>query len=133
MTKEIRNILRLHFEDAFQSVDQVNEVNETLKFASGNVSKTIAQLLSAATAAAFPHRDSVSIHNESTAHARDLSTDSFARIWKLDPSEHDADASIFCSWSPILLHLMVHKAYCILYHPLIRDPALAFNPSIRSK
>ncbi|KAH8816721.1 fungal-specific transcription factor domain-containing protein [Xylogone sp. PMI_703] len=139
ITKEIRAILRLHFEDALQSVEQVNEAVKNLKTPSSNVSKAIARLIPKELVS-FSSSKSVQDQGESYGERRSstniphlsASAHTFARIWKLNPDKNDIDVSIFCSWSAILLHLMVHKAYCILYHPLIRDPALAFNPSIRS-
>lgn len=141
ITKEIRAILRLHFEDALHSVEQINDLDNALKTICSRVGQTVARLLPKEPSRFISHCSTISMHHPSMAHggggnstkAAPRSTESYARIWKLDPYGNDAEVSIFCSWSAILLHLMVHKSFCTLYHPLFRDSAMALNQSIRSK
>lgn len=57
---------------------------------------------------------------------------SFDRVWRLG-NGHDQEVLNFCAWSAILLHLMVHKAFCVLYHALFRDPDMVSNPQIRTR
>jgi len=129
ISKEFRAILRLHFEDALQSLDQVNDIAQQLTAVSARTSQTMAELLP--TARSFPLRHSA--HTTSGGPSATAAPKSFARIWKVDPDGDDADVVTFCAWAAILLHLMVHKAYCILYHPLFKDPAMASNISVRAK
>jgi hypothetical protein len=42
------------------------------------------------------------------------------------------DSSAFCSWGSRLLRLMIEKAYCMLYQPLIREPSSSLWQEFRS-
>jgi hypothetical protein len=45
----------------------------------------------------------------------------FGRVWKLELHTDDKEVEEFASWSALLLHMMIHKAFCIFYHPLFRN------------
>jgi hypothetical protein len=131
-TKEMRTILRLHFEDAFQSPGHVEDVAKRLKTVKDQINATIELLLPQTNT---PPACQPSADTSGGARAEDLNKTprSFDRIWKLEPDRSDQEVINFCSWSAILLHLMVHKAFCVLYHPLFRDPVMASNTSIRTR
>lgn len=57
----------------------------------------------------------------------------FDRVWTLNTNPEDKEIIGFSAWSALLLHLMVHKAFCVLYHPLFRDSALMAHDIIRTK
>ena len=61
------------------------------------------------------------------------STRAFERAWDLQPGIDDKEVVEFSAWAALLLHLMVHKAYCVLYRPLFRDPSMAAYGDIRAK
>ncbi|KAK5994272.1 Transcription factor yanR-like protein [Cladobotryum mycophilum] len=46
--------------------------------------------------------------------------------------EGDFDKLTFVEWAQLLLKLMVHKTYCVLYQPLVRDPRHTMWAQIRS-
>jgi hypothetical protein len=125
ITKEMRDILVLHFEDAFQSPEAVEECASRLRAIAMQTSGTVETLLQvnkdADTAAA------------TAANASEPTRLEFDRVWSLRPNPNDREVVDFSAWSALLLHLMVHKAHCVLYHPLFRDPAMVANESIRTK
>ncbi|KAI1625852.1 hypothetical protein EDD37DRAFT_319687 [Exophiala viscosa] len=122
ITKEIRNILKCHFEDHFQSLDHVNDVARELRAVADRARISTETLLNA--------RSSYSAL--SAIEARPIMTRPFARVWKLRPDANDAEVGDFLAWAALLVHLMVHKAYCVLYRPLFRDPSLGSHEVIRS-
>ncbi|KAK6369419.1 hypothetical protein LTS17_009762 [Exophiala oligosperma] len=126
VTKEIREVLKYHFEDYFQSLDQVNEVAKRLKDVANSVRSTVETLLRSNSGSSTP----TAIRN------RALEDDSqggrpFDRVWGLRPDPNDKEVVDFTIWAVFLLHLMVHKAYCVLYRPLFRDPAMSAHDVIR--
>jgi len=130
-TKEIRRILRYHFEDAFQSPEQVHEAAKHL----GEVAKQInatAQLL-LATDSTTSHQPSAASPNVTRAKASTTEPKAFDHRWRLDSDENDLEVVNFSSWASVLLHLMVHKAFCVLYHPLFKDTTMSSSVAIRTK
>ena len=57
----------------------------------------------------------------------------FDRVWSLRPDADDKEVIDFSAWAAILLHLMVHKAYCVLYRPLFSDQSMSGSEVIRAK
>jgi hypothetical protein len=121
----MREILVLHFEDAFQTLDAVEECANRLRIIATRTSATVETLLKVgartdSAASAIPQ-------------AGEQSHPDFGRVWSLRPNPNDRDIVNFSAWSALLLHLMVHKAYCVLYHPLFRDPAMVAHDNVRTK
>lgn len=107
-TKEIREILRLHLEDAFDSQEHIDETVTKLNRLGQRISQSCNDLLTICARCSLPNASS-----ENGAGA------AFGRIWKLEPGGVcDREVMNFTFWSVILLHMMVHKAYCTLYHPI---------------
>ncbi|KIW31647.1 hypothetical protein, variant 1 [Cladophialophora immunda] len=128
ITREIRRVLVLHFEDAFQSPEVVADCAGRLRMIADRTSATVDTLLKArATAEAKVARSSTPRAVEQASSMLD-----FDRVWTLRPDPSDKEAVDFTAWSALLLHLMVHKAYCVLYHPLFRDPAMLADENIRT-
>jgi hypothetical protein len=121
ITKEMREILVLHFEDAFQSFEAVDESDSRLQAVAARTSATVETLLRANENAGGVGAAGDQVHRD------------FARMWTLQPDPTDRDVVDFSAWAALLLHLMTHKAYCVLYHPLFRDPAMVANNSVRTK
>ena len=130
-TKEIRSILRYHFEDAFQSPEQVHDVAKQLEEVAKQIDATVQVLLT--TDSSMSHQPSAASPNVTHAEASITEPKAFDRRWKLEFDESDLEAANFASWSSILLHLMVHKAFCVLYHPLFKDPTMASSEAIRTR
>lgn len=110
-SKEMRNILRLHFEDAFEDRRILDSAENRLASLTDSMGRTCHSLLEMCSSCSLP-----------TSTYRDLSGDGvdsgFSRVWSLKPGEScDREAMNFASWSVLLLHMMVHKTYCTLYHP----------------
>ncbi|KIW09949.1 hypothetical protein PV08_11725 [Exophiala spinifera] len=122
VTKEIREVLKYHFEDHFQSLDQVNEVAKQLKDVANSVKSTVETLLRSTPASSRPTR---------VAEGQNLKGRPFDRAWSLRLDADDKEVVDFSAWAVFLLHLMVHKAYCVLYRPLFRDQAMSVHDVIR--
>ena len=130
-TKEIRSILRYHFEDAFQSPEQVHDVARQLGEVARQIDATAQVLLT--TDSSTPHQPSAASPNGTRVEGSITEPKAFDRRWKLESSEDDLEVANFSSWSSILLHLMVHKAFCVLYHPLFKDVTMASSEAIRTR
>ncbi|RFU34147.1 hypothetical protein B7463_g2233, partial [Scytalidium lignicola] len=109
VTKQIRLILRFHFEDAFDSPTRLDDTLLKLQDIANQVNQTVEWLLS------FGNLPELSRNNSH------LKAGNFGRVWKIEAGTADKEVNDFASWSALLLHMMIHKAYCILYHPLFRN------------
>ena len=121
VTRSIRNVLRNHFEDSFQSPEQVNHIELQLEKVSEKIREVTRSLLS---------RREQAIQGSDRPSTVSKPFDS---VWKLRPDRDDKEVLDFSAWSVFLLHMMVHKAYCALYHPLVRDPAIFGDEGIRAR
>lgn len=107
-TKEIRGILRLHFEEAYDSQERIDETVTRLNRLAQQISQACSDLLGMCMRCSLPN-----------APFTERSDTTFSRVWKLTPgSMCDREVMNFSFWSVILLHMMVQKAFCTLYHPL---------------
>jgi hypothetical protein len=130
-TKEIRSILRYHFEDAFQSPEQVHDVAEQLGEVAKQINATVQVLLT--TDSSTSHQPLATSPNVARAEGSITEPKAFDRRWQLESDENDLEVVNFSSWSSLLLHLMVHKAFCVLYHPLFKDATMASSEAIRTR
>lgn len=124
ITKEMREILVLHFEDAFESPIAVEECSGRLRAMAMRTATTVETLLEVHANAGA----TTTTATQTVEHA----LPAFDRVWTLQPNPEDREIVNFSAWSALLLHLMVHKAYCVLYHPLFRDPEMVAHESIRT-
>lgn len=118
VSSEIRNMLRQHLEDAFDSPANLAAEVQRLQDLAVRINQVCTNILGASTV-----REAVD------APTFDLN---FSRTWNLELiSADDRQTSDFASWAVILLHMMVHKAYCTLYHPLFsKGPAMNTTETI---
>ncbi|KIX95318.1 uncharacterized protein Z520_08835 [Fonsecaea multimorphosa CBS 102226] len=128
ITREIRRVLVLHFEDAFQSLDVVADCAGRLRMIADRTSAAVDTLLKARAAA----EAKVARSTPRPVEQGPPVMLAFDRVWTLRPDPSDKDVVDFTAWSALLLHLMVHKAYCVLYHPLFRDPVLVADENVRT-
>jgi hypothetical protein len=126
----MRYVLRLHFEDALRTVEQVHSIAEQLKTAADQVSETTRAILAQSKPLTLLSRTNSA---GSSVDRSNVEPKSFDRVWKLGGEEDDQEVLKFCSWSVLLLHLMIHKAFCVLYHALFRDPSLVSNIQLRQR
>lgn len=131
VTKVIRSILRYHFEDAFQSRVKIHAMIQRLDHIAVKVRATIQTLLKIGSQS--PHRQPGGKYPHSYSVGQNEKATSFDRIWRASADETDPEATGFASWSAMLLHLMIHKAFCVLYHPLIKDSAIELAVPIRTE
>lgn len=122
VTKEIRVILRSHFEDAFDSSSELNETLSKLEKIAEQVNQTIELLLDLS---GSPDRSRNSSYPSKVGE--------FGRVWRLEQGTDDKEVKDFASWSALLLHMMIHKAYCILFHPIFRNAPSIPGISVREK
>jgi len=126
ITKEIRTILKYHFEDHFQSLNDVQEMTKRLQEVASRTKRTVRVLLNASS-------NQPSIQNLGGANRHKTISQPFNRPWSLNPSSYDKEVLGFTTWAAFLLHFMVHKAHCVLFRPLFRDQTLGAEEFIRSK
>jgi hypothetical protein len=131
VTKEIRGIIRSHFEDAFKSPEQVHDVAKELRKVAEHISATVEVLLD--TSASSSGLSSAVTRIGAGLEGSSKPSNTFDRIWKIKAAVNDQEVVNFCSWSVLLLHLMVHKAFGVLYHPLFRDPAMISDTRLRTR
>ena len=129
ITKEIRGILRFHFEDYFDSTESVNEVARHLEETEEHAIAITDMLLKcrAESERRRPQAQHNNVDNETE------SFENFNRVWNVLPNSNDQRVMDFAAWSALLLHMMVHKAYCVLYVPLFKDPSMIEYEEIRMK
>lgn len=121
ITRAIRNVLRNHFEDSFQSPEQVRHIELQLEKVSEKIREITRSLLS--------RRDQAIEESERPSTV----SKPFDSVWKLRPDRDDKEVLDFSAWSVFLLHMMIHKAYCALYHPLVRDPVIFGDERTRTR
>lgn len=117
MSKEIRRVIRLHFDNEMQTSDQLEEATEKLKAMSSevsNVSKMLVEATSQHSTADHEILDPLA-RNSTAAMPR------FELSWRLPNEELDDVVLAFLSWAPIVLHLLVHRVFCVLLQPLYRN------------
>lgn len=126
ITHEIRNILKLHFEDYFQSLNNVKEMARRLQEITTRTKSTARLLLNACqNQPAIPYQTATNIDKRRSR--------PFDRLWSLHPDCNDKEVLGFSTWAVFLLHFMVHKAHCVLFRPLYRDQSLGADEFIQTK
>ncbi|OAL47427.1 hypothetical protein IQ07DRAFT_646375 [Pyrenochaeta sp. DS3sAY3a] len=128
VSSEIRRILRLHFEDGLQTIEQVNEAAAKLQIVAQEVGETVHLLI--AHARVLNPRGPTTSTTESHDNTPRRGVTPFDNAWSFDNG--DSEVHNFCAWAAILIHLMVHKAFCVLYHALFRDPEMVSDMHIRT-
>lgn len=113
MTKAIRLILRSHFEDAFDSSNRLSEILRQLAEITKDINQTTELLLD------------VSSSPQISRNGSSVKVEGFKQPWSLELCTEVKEARDFATWSALLLHMMIHKAYCILYHPLFKNATSA--------
>ena len=106
--------------------EQVHVIAKQLKTVADQVSATTEILLGQTTSSSTRRVSSTSNTKRSNT-----APNSFNNIWRLEPDGSDPDMLSFRSWSAVLLHLMIHKASCVLYYPLFQDPAIVISTLVR--
>lgn len=129
VSKAMRHVLRLHFENTLQSPQQVHQVAEQLRSVTDRVNGTVKELLVQAGSADLSR---ATLSPRPFGSGRSSKPESFAPTWQVG-TEDIPEQLDFCAWSAILLHLMTHKAFCVLYNALYRDPDMASDPQIRTR
>ena len=118
----MRGILRSHFEDQFKVPEQVHEIAKELKSMAEQNRGTVEMLAEAR-----------ALSSKGRFEGSNAPTITFDKIWKVKPDENDLEVRGFCSWSALLLHLMVHKAFGVLFNPLFRDPVMISDGILRTR
>lgn len=126
ITHEIRTILKLHFEDHFQSLNDVKEMVRRLQDVTKRTKSTVRLLLNACS-------NQPAILNQTPTNIDKTTSQPFDRHWSLHPNCNDKEVLGFSTWAVFLLHFMVHKAHCVLFRPLFKDQSLGADEFIRTK
>lgn len=132
ITKELRHIIRSHFEDEIQSLEELERAVERLDIMATKVHDVTKLMLDSLEQ---PTREqNVGPSPPPSSRKKDLPDPmpkSAGTVWTLDSGQLDESVRAFQSFAVLLLHLMVHKSYCVLFSPLFRDHEMSSNPSVR--
>ncbi|ETN37498.1 uncharacterized protein HMPREF1541_07120 [Cyphellophora europaea CBS 101466] len=127
-TKVIRGILLGHFEEHFTSLEAVSETASSIESLGETVKTAIDRILQVGSK--LSRHELLEIYqSENLAVPEGAST--INDTWRVDASESRSHVVGFAIWATSLLHLMLHKAYCILYFPLAKDQHSDFGADIR--
>ena len=127
ITKMMRSILVLHFEDAFQSMIVVEESASRIQRVATNTSAAIDTLLkvsgtvAASTSTAFQPGDQIHLD--------------FDRVWSLRPNANDVQIVNSTSLLGLVYFFILWsiRPKSSLHHRLFRDPVMIADENIRAK
>lgn len=126
-TRVMRRIIRCHFDNELQTNAQIKEILRQLDELGSDLHSVIQSLLNLDRQ--NDREGDVALSDERSRSIPRASD----QTWSL-AAENQAPAVLaFRSWAAILLHLMLHKAYIILYHPLFRSASRSAHINIRAR
>lgn len=134
-TKTIRGILIGHFEDKYTSSARVDDAAKVLDALSKRINKAASRVL--AVGSRLPKQQLQDIYRAGSIGAGDATATaavtalSFDSSWDAEAGQKQSEIVAFAAWAASLLHLMLHKAYCVLYYPLARDATSQLGNDIR--
>lgn len=132
ITKELRHVIRSHFEDEIQTLEELERAVECLDLMATKVHDVTKLLLDSLDQ---PVGDENPAPSPPPSNRKKEPPDPMPKsantVWTLDSGPLDPSVRAFQSFAVILLHLMVHKSYCVLFSPLFRDHEMSSNPTVR--
>lgn len=129
-TQTIRTILVRHFEDAYTSSEAVLESAEAIEQLGTKVSEAMQQILQVGSSLPRPQLAKI-YQNEHMVEPAKSSGLHMGSVWPLSPDEDRPYVVGFAIWAVSLMHLMLHKAYCVLYFPLAKDQQSPLGVELR--
>jgi hypothetical protein len=135
ITKVLRGILKGHFEHFFHSLENVNSAVQKLMDVAEGIKATIQTLFRSRHSSVSTNPTLAVPDCAGVADQKRLGTvaEAWDRVWNFHTCPGDQEVLNFFVLSQLLLHLMIHKAYCLLYFPLIRESSMGMYASIRSR
>jgi hypothetical protein len=124
ITKEMRRIIRAHLNGELRTTGGFRTALDSLNEVCAEVDSTVQKLLESAKQYDEKHYCLSDLPQTESSAGGFASTPSeiFDRPWTLHPSMSSTTAcqsiATFGAWAAVLLHLMMHKCFCILYQPL---------------
>lgn len=115
ISKALRAIIREQFEGRLSGQEQLSHDVESLRSLAAEICTAIAQLLPRP-----PPLRANSAEEQLPQPAIENMSQTLKRDWTFSLRASDPLVVTFCSFSAVLLHLMIHKVYCVLYYPFIR-------------
>ncbi|KIV88836.1 hypothetical protein PV10_08474 [Exophiala mesophila] len=130
-TKTIRGILIGHFEDKYTSSARVNDAAKDLDALSKRIKKAVSRVL--AVGSQLPRQQLLDIYRTGRFEPGEPAVPalSFGSSWAAEADQKQPEVVAFAAWAASLLHLMMHKAYCVLYYPLARETTGHLGADIR--
>lgn len=130
-TRIIRGILLGHFEDAYTSQAKVTDTVHNLEELAKKIKSTIERILKIGSR--LSRRQLNDMYQSENNLDSTTASSRFDSVWKVVQNESRESVVKFAAWAASLLHLMLHKAYCVLYYPLAKDPNTEIGMDIRPK
>jgi hypothetical protein len=128
-TQLIRTVLLKHFEDVFTTSEAVLESAKAIEALAEKVGEAVQQVLQVGSN--LPRAQLQDIYQDANLAEPAKSGLHMGSIWRLSKEEDRPYVVGFAIWAASLMHLMLHKAYCVLYFPLAKDQQSALGAEIR--
>jgi hypothetical protein len=133
ITREIRHIIRAHLDGELQDTVTFKKFLQNLHDLAAQVDVTVEKLLHSAQQY-DEHHSEVQPQTESSTRGT-VTPDTYLEPWVLYPLAPSTKAchtvATFETWAAMLLHLMMHRSFCILYQPFFRSAITTQNHAIR--
>lgn len=132
-TKTIRGILIGHFEDKYTSSARVDDAAKVLDALSKRINKAVSRVLAVGSRLLKQQLQDIysAGHIETGDATAAVTVLSFGSSWDAEAGQKQSEIVAFAAWAASMLHLMLHKAYCVLYYPLARDATSRLGTDIR--
>lgn len=128
-THLIRSVLLGHFEDRFTSFEAVSEVANEIEALGSRVKDAVERVLQVGSKLSRSQL-TVIYQEENVAEPNDASVN-MDGAWPVSASEERPYVVGFAIWAASLMHLMLHKAYCVLYFPLAKNRQSSLGSDVR--
>lgn len=128
-TQLIRSVLLGHFEDRFTSLEAVSETANDIEELGSRVKDAVERVLQVGSKLSRSQL-TVIYQEEVIAEPNDASVD-MDDTWPVSADEERPYVVGFAIWAASLMHLMLHKAYCVLYFPLAKNRQSSLGSDVR--
>lgn len=128
-TQLIRSVLLGHFEDRFTSLEAVSDTARAIDDLGSNVREAVDRVLKVGSKLSRSQL-MVIYQEENTTDPKGAGLNLDDR-WPVSTDEERPYVVCFAVWAASLMHLMLHKAYCVLYFPLAKDRQSSLGSDIR--
>jgi hypothetical protein len=126
----MRKILLKHFEDDLRSSDAVLEMVQVIERLGLRVKSAVHQML--AVGSDLPRARLLEIYRDYSMVESATEASHIENVWSFAKDENRPHVVGFAAWAASIMHLMLHKAYCVLYFPIAKDQQSRFGAEVRT-